>query len=101
MFKYLKTRGFTDKLYFSNLMFAWLFTISCFILTAFSGKLYIPDMSIVSVGMGVVWAELGVHTGFVVRKAWLENLSKYKDELKDIKDLQILLEDVDDIGGVG
>lgn len=99
MFKLFKSRGFTDKLYLANLIFTWLFTIICVVLTIFSGRLYITDLSIVSVGMGVVWTELGVHTGFIIRKAWIENLSKHKTELKEIKDIQETLTDFE--GGVG
>lgn len=99
--KFYKKRGFTDKLYFANLIFTWLFTVVCIILTIFSGMLYISDLSIVSVGMSVVWAELGVHTGFVIRKAWIENLSKHKTELQEIKQIQETLSNYNDIGGVG
>lgn len=99
MIRWFKKRGYTDRLYFANLLFAWSFTIVCILLTILSGKLYFTDMSIVSVGMGVVWGELTVHTGFVIRKAWLENLSKHKDELHELKDLQSQLTDLDDLGG--
>ena len=81
MKRLLFRRGFTDKLYFYNLRFAWLFTVACFILTAFSGEnwLNIGDMSIVSAGLPVGWGELGIHTGFIVWKAKAENCRKNKD----------------------
>lgn len=72
-----KKRGFTDKLYFLNLTLSWLFIIVCIIITTFSGKLGIQDLSIVSVGLPAVFAELGIHTGFVVWKAKTENMSKF------------------------
>ena len=70
-------RGFTDYLYFLNLTLSWLFIIICIVLTALSGKLGITDLSLVSVGIPAVFAELGVHTGFIVWKAKTENISKY------------------------
>jgi len=72
-----KKRGFTDKLYFLNLTLSWLFIIVCIVITIFSGKLGITDLSIVSVGLPAVFAELGIHTGFIVWKAKTENINKY------------------------
>ena len=72
-----KHRGFTDYLYFLNLTLSWLFIIICIVMTALSGKLGITDLSLVSVGIPAVFAELGVHTGFIVWKAKTENINKY------------------------
>ena len=77
MFKKLKERGFTDKLYFLNLTLSWLFIIICIVMTALSGILGITDLSLVSVGIPAVFAELGVHTGFIIWKAKTENMSKF------------------------
>lgn len=77
MFKKIKERGFTDKLYFLNLTLSWLFIIVCIIITALSGTLGITDLSLVSVGIPAVFAELGVHTGFIVWKAKTENMAKF------------------------
>ena len=73
----LKNRGFTDKLYFLNLTLSWLFIIVCIVMTALEGKLGITDLSIASVGIPAVFAELGVHTGFIVWKAKTENMAKF------------------------
>ena len=75
--KMIKKRGFTDKLYFLNLTLSWLFIIICILITIFSGKLGITDLSIVSVGLPAVFAELGIHTGFIIWKAKTENISKF------------------------
>ena len=77
MFKKIKERGFTDKLYFLNLTLSWLFIIVCIVITALSGTLGITDLSLVSVGIPAVFAELGVHTGFIVWKAKTENMAKF------------------------
>lgn len=74
-------RGFTDTLYFFNLAFAWIFLIVCIILTAFSGILMITDMSLVNVGIPAVFAELGIHTGFIIWKAKNENMNKFGTEV--------------------
>lgn len=73
----IKKRGFTDKLYFLNLTLSWLFIVVCIVITALSGTLGITDLSLVSVGIPAVFAELGVHTGFIVWKAKTENMSKF------------------------
>ncbi len=72
-------RSFTDKLYLFNLIFSWLFIAICIALTVFSGYLNITDLSIVNVGIPTIFAELSVHTGFVIWKAKVENCRKFKD----------------------
>lgn len=73
-------RGFTDKLYYYNFRAVWIFVAACFILTAASGYLGVTDLSIVSVGIPAAFAELGVHTGFIIWKAKTENCRKHKDK---------------------
>ena len=73
----MRNRGFTDKLYFSNLTFAWMYTVMCLIFTLLGSKIEIQDYSFVSIVCPLVWAELTVHTGFIIHKAKCENLSKY------------------------
>lgn len=87
MKKMLLKRGFTDKLYYYNFRAVWTFTMACFILTAASGYLNVTDLSIVSVGIPAAFAELGVHTGFIIWKAKTENCRKHKDQSK-VKELE-------------
>lgn len=75
----MKKRSFTDKLYVFNLIASWLFIAICIALTVFSGYLNITDLSIVNVGIPTIFAELSVHTGFVIWKAKVENCRKFKD----------------------
>lgn len=75
----MRKRSFTDKLYVFNLVFSWLFIAICIALTVFSGYLNITDLSIVNVGIPTIFAELSVHTGFVIWKAKVENCRKFKD----------------------
>lgn len=70
-------RGFTDRLYFLNLILAWIFIVICIIVTLLSGVLGISDLSLVSVGIPAVFADVGVHTGFIIWKAKAENCRKY------------------------
>ena len=75
--RHIRFRGFTDKLYFANLVLAWVYTILCLIFTLLGNVIGIQDYSFVSIVCPLVWAELTVHTGFVIWKAKVENLSKY------------------------
>lgn len=75
----MKKRSFTDKLYVFNLVASWLFIAICILLTVFSGYLGIIDLSIVNVGIPTIFAELSVHTGFIIWKAKVENCRKFKD----------------------
>ena len=83
MWKKIKERGFTDKLYFLNLTLSWLFIMVCIIITALSGTLGITDLSLVSVGIPAVFTDLGVHTGFIVWKAKTENMQKFGGDLNE------------------
>lgn len=74
------SRGFTDKLYFLNLILVWIYTILCLIFTLLGNVIGITDYSFVSIVCPLVWAELTVHTGFVIWKAKVENLSKWTGE---------------------
>lgn len=82
MKRMLFKRGFTDKLYYYNFRAVWWFVVFCYLLTALSGEkcLNITDLSIVSVGIPAAFAELGVHTGFIIWKAKTENCRKHKDK---------------------
>ena len=76
IFKYLKTRGFTDRLYAFNFGFTWGYTIICLIFSVLGSYIGIEDYSFVSIVCPLVWAELGVHTGFIIHKAKVENIKK-------------------------
>ena len=77
----IKRRGFTDRLYFVNFCITWIFVALCFIATLFSGILGITDLSVLSNSITCAFAELGIHTGFVVWKAKVENIEKHKNDL--------------------
>ena len=82
MKRWIKSRGFTDRLYFCNLCFAWIYTIICVVLTIIGG---FENYSFVDIVCPLIWAELAIHTGLVVWKAKVENLSKWagKDVAKN------------------
>jgi len=84
MIKLWRRRGLTDKLYILNLLFTWIFTIICIVITIVQSFLNLVDFSIVSYGLPVVWAELSVHTGFIIWKSKAENMSKWgnKDNIQ-------------------
>lgn len=78
IYRYVKSRGFTDRLYMVNFIMVWLFVWACFIATLFSGKLCVTDLSVLNTSIGCAFAELGLHTGFIIHKAKIENLAKHK-----------------------
>jgi len=79
LIKKRKRRGFSEKLYMLNFLFVWLYMVSIFWLTIQSGKLGITDLSSYASGVPYAFGELGIHTGFIVWKAKVENCRKYKD----------------------
>lgn len=91
MEKLLLTRGFSDKLYFYNFRAVWIFVIACFILNALSGFLNITELAIINVGVPVAFAELGIHTGFIIWKAKVENCRKNKDysKLTELEEIEL------------
>ena len=77
IYRYAKSRGFTDRLYMLNFIMVWLFVWACFIATLFSGLLGVTDLSPLNTSIGCAFAELGLNTGFIIHKAKIENLSKH------------------------
>ena len=75
--RHVRNRGFTDKLYFINLTLTWIYTLLCMLFTLLGKHIGIEDYSFVSIVCPLIWAELTVHTGFVVYKAKCENLRKF------------------------
>lgn len=73
-----RRRGFTDKLYLFNVICVTAVVIVSFIAVFLSGKLSL-DTSAISVIVPSAYAELSVHTGFVIWKAKNENARKYKN----------------------
>lgn len=74
----IRNRGFTDKLYFLNLILSWLFIIACIILQVYSINHDGTTLDIAAYGIPAVFAELSIHTGFVVWKAKHENINKHR-----------------------
>ena len=79
MYKMFRKRGFNDRLYLLNFIVTWVFVAMCLLLSVFSAFYTISDLSVVSVGIPSAFAELGIHTGFIVGKAKVENCRKHKD----------------------
>ena len=88
MKKLLFRRGFTDKLYYYNFRAVWIFTAAFFILNAVSGKIGVMDLAVINYGIPAAFAELGIHTGFIIWKAKTENCRKNKDESR-LKSLEM------------
>ena len=83
MIKRIMRRGLTDKLYILNLGMAWGYTLLCVILSCFGSKIGIEDYSFISDVCPLVWAEVSIHSGFVIWKAKAENMAKWnKDSIE-------------------
>ncbi len=78
---FVSKRGYTDKLYFLNLKLTWIFVWACFILNAICGFLGVPTLDIITYGVPAAFAELGIHTGFIIWKAKVENCRKHKEDI--------------------
>lgn len=91
MKRMLFRRGFSDRLYFYNFRAVWIFTGACFVLNALSGILNISELAVITYGIPAAFAELGIHTGFIVWKAKAENCRKNKDysKLKELEELDL------------
>lgn len=72
-------QGTNMRLYFLNLRLVWICVSVCLLITVFSGKLGITDLSVLSTTITCAFAELGIHTGFIVWKSKVENCRKNKD----------------------
>lgn len=81
MRRYVNKRGFSDRLYFINFCMTWLFVWGCFIASLFSGILGITDLSAMGTAISCAFAELGIHTGFIIWKAKAENVEKHKKDM--------------------
>ena len=79
MFKMIKHRGFTDKLYFYNFCAVHILMAAILIITALGGVLNLSDLSPLSNIPQWAYTELGIHTAFIVWKAKVENCRKNKD----------------------
>ena len=79
MKRLLFKRGFSDKLYFYNFRAVWVFTGACYLLNALSGVLGVSELAVITYGIPAAFAELGLHTGFIIWKAKVENCRKNKD----------------------
>ncbi len=84
-------RGFSDKLYFYNFRAVWIFTGACFVLNALSGILNISELAVITYGIPAAFAELSIHTGFIVWKAKAENCRKNRDysKLKELEEMDL------------
>lgn len=70
-------RGFTDKLYYYNFISVMWIVVAVILVTALSGLLQVTDMSALAMIPPAAFAELGIHTGFVIWKAKAENCRKF------------------------
>lgn len=75
----MSKRGYSDRMYYYNFIAVHAIVGAVVALTALSGILGITDMSAMTAIASCAYAELGIHTGFIVWKAKAENCRKNKD----------------------
>lgn len=90
MRRFVRRRGFTDRLYFLNLTLTWVFVWACVVIVLFSGKLGVTDTSALSTAISCAFGELSIHTGFVVWKAKTENMAKHSKKGDIDNDIEII-----------
>ena len=78
MFKLIKHRGYTDKLYFYNFCAVHILMAAILVITALGGVLNLTDLSPLCDIPQWAYGELALHTGFIVWKAKAENQRKYR-----------------------
>lgn len=78
MWKIIRNRGFTDKLYFCNFCAVHILMLAILVITALGGMLNLTDLSPLSNIPQWAYTELGIHTGFIIWKAKAENQRKYR-----------------------
>lgn len=97
MNKKFSERGFTDQLYWLNFRCTWLFVAVCVIVTLLSGVLQISDLSLASYGIPAAFAELGVHTGYIIWKAKSENINKHPSIIDNQERTEVIGFDMGDM----
>lgn len=74
-----KRRSLMDRLYIFNLIFVSVVVIVSFVAMFCQNTFELTDLSPIGTIVPAAFLELGVHSGFMVWKAKVENCRKYKD----------------------
>lgn len=80
MWKWFKSRGFTDRLYFMNFVMVQIWTILSLLTLWMSTALMLNGTALATICKVIivsVWSELGAHTGLIIWKAKAENQAKF------------------------
>lgn len=76
----MEDQGTNMKLYYLNFTMVWVYAWLCLVVITFSGYLnVVMEASVLGTTVSCAFAELGLHTGFIVWKSQRENCRKYKD----------------------
>ena len=81
-----KQRGFTDRMYLYNVKFVTWIVIFSFVLM-FISVFHSVDTSPLAVIVPAAFAELGLHTAFLVWKAKAENINKHPNIIKQMQEV--------------
>lgn len=85
-----KKTEFTKRMYLFNVWFVTIIVALCFILMFLSAAVEHIDTAPIAYIIPSAFGELGLHTAFVIWKAKCENIHKYPDVIKVMKESEHL-----------
>lgn len=89
MKKKKKPLNFSKRIYLYNIILVSLIVATSFLLMFLSGRLAVIDLSPISIIIPSAFAELGVHTGFYIWKAKIENCRKYLSAAEQLEKIKV------------
>lgn len=84
-----KPLDFSKRIYIYNILLVSIIIIASFTLMFLSGRLAVIDLSPLSVIIPSAFAELGLHTGFYLWKAKVENCRKYLSAAEQLEKMKL------------
>ena len=89
-----KPKEFTKSMYKYNVVFVTIIVFLSFVLMFISSTVTYIELSPISVIIPSAFAELGMHTGFVIWKSKCENIHKYPDIIAEVKKVEEVINNV-------
>ena len=87
---------FSKRIYLYNILLVSIIIAASFTLMFLSGKLAVIDLSPLSVIIPSAFAELGLHTGFYLWKAKVENCRKYLSAAEQLEKMKLEMNNLTD-----
>lgn len=87
-------REFSKTMYKYNVLMVTLITFFSFVLMFYSGSVTYIDLTPLCYIVPGAYAELAIHTAFMIWKSKCENIHKYPDIVADVKKVEELINNV-------